>query len=91
MTLHNINIDGDTHMHDVNSLLQTAIREAKNLEEGETFLLRDLFKGYLWNRIPRGDRLLLGSLFLSHVSNHPDSHLQVGEKGVSGQQRYRKS
>jgi hypothetical protein len=34
--------------------------------------------------------LLLGSLFLSHVSNHPDSHIQVGEKGVSGQQRYRK-
>jgi hypothetical protein len=90
MTLHNINIDGDTLMDDVNSLLQLAIKETKNLEKGETFLVRDLFKGYLWNRISRGDRLLLGSLFLSHVSNHPDSHIQVGEKGVSGQQRYRK-
>ena len=50
-------------MDDVNTLLQEAIKELGSLEEGETFLVRDLFKGYLWNRIPRGERLLLGSLF----------------------------
>ena len=59
-------------MYDVDTLLKTAISETKNLKEGEIFLVKDLFKGYLWNRIPRGDRLLLGSMFLSHIGTEPD-------------------
>ncbi|PKL12628.1 MAG: hypothetical protein CVV52_09260 [Spirochaetae bacterium HGW-Spirochaetae-8] len=74
-------------MDDVDTLLKAAVGEAKNLQEGEVFLVKDLFKGYVWNRIPRGDRLLLGSLFLSYVGSH-DCHIRVAEKGVSGQQRY---
>ena len=77
-------------MGDVNRLLQAAIKETDALEVGETFLLKDLFKGYLWNRISRGDRLLLGSLFLSYVGNH-DCHVGVVKKGVSGQQDYCKN
>ena len=56
-------------MGDLNTLLKSAINETKNLKEGESFLVKDLFKGYLWNRIPRGDRLLLGSMFMSYVSS----------------------
>jgi hypothetical protein len=67
--------------------LKTALNEAKNLKEGESFLVKDLFKGYLWNRISRGNRLLIGSLFLSYVSSH-DCHISVINKGASGQQRY---
>jgi hypothetical protein len=74
-------------MDDVNSLLKTALNETKNLKEGESFLVKDLFKGYLWNRISRGNRLLLGSLFLSYVSSN-DCHITVIHKGASGQQRY---
>lgn len=50
-------------MTDVNNLLSFAIKEAENLMDGEIFLLKDLFKGYEWNRIPRNERLLLGTLF----------------------------
>ena len=46
-------------------------------------------KGYLWNRIPKGDRLLLGSLFLSYVGSNT-SDLKVINKGASGQQMYQK-
>ena len=74
-------------MGDVNTLLKSAINETKNLKEGESFLVKDLFKGYLWNRIPRGDRLLLGSMFMSYV-NSQDCHISVTDKGASGQQRY---
>ena len=49
----------------VNQLLEYAIQEVKKLNSGEVFLVRELFKGYLWNRIPRKDRLLLGTLFLN--------------------------
>ena len=76
-------------MDDVAALLDSAIKETKLLKRGEVFLARDLFKGYLWNRISRGDRLLIGSLFLSYVSSHDCGVLAI-EKGVSGQQRYKR-
>ncbi|MGB4407698.1 MAG: single-stranded DNA-binding protein [Sphaerochaeta sp.] len=73
-------------MQDTHSLLETALSEAKNLKEGESFLIKDLLKGYVWNRIPKGERLLLGSLFLSYVSMH-DCQITVIHTGASGQQR----
>ena len=50
-------------MKSVNELLKQAISESTCLQENEIFLVRDLFKGYEWNRISRSDRLLLGTLF----------------------------
>jgi hypothetical protein len=85
----NIDVRRKAYMQDINALLETALKEAKNLKAGESFLVKDLFKGYLWNRIPRGDRLLLGSLFLSYV-NANDCQISVSNKGASGQQRYQK-
>lgn len=74
-------------MPDVNVLLEKAIAETELLNNGEHFLLRDLFKGYEWNRIERKDRLLLGTLFLNRISL--DS---LGVKALiktsSGQQKY---
>ena len=42
-------------MIDVNMLLEEALIETENLKEGEIFLVKDLFNGYLWNRIYRKD------------------------------------
>lgn len=75
-------------MPDVNKLLNTAIKETENLNQGEVFLVRDLFKGYEWNRISRSERLLLGTLFLNYVNTAKDS-IQAIEKTSSGQQKYR--
>ena len=77
-------------MSDVNELLEEAISENENLNDGEVFLVKDLFKGYVWNRIPRKDRLLLGTLFLNWV-NKTDGNLKAIEKTSSNQQRYEKS
>lgn len=74
-------------MTDVNMLLAEAIKEAQNLYEGEVFLVKDLFKGYVWNRIPRKDRLLLGTLFLNLV-NQMGADLKAIEKTSSNQQKY---
>ena len=49
-------------MATANDLLTRAIEETKHLKHNEIFLVRDLFKGYEWNRISRSDRLLLGHL-----------------------------
>ena len=69
-------------------LLSRAIEETKNIKKGEIFLVRDLFKGYEWNRISRSDRLLLGTLFLHYVNNS-ESRLEPIEKTSSGQQKYK--
>lgn len=75
-------------MFDVNYLLKEAIRETKNLKDGEIFLVKDLFKGYIWNRIALKDRLLLGTLFLNYV-NKVNGNIRVIEKTSSHQQRYK--
>ena len=49
-----------------NELLDLAIAETQNIKENEVFLVKDLFKGYEWNRISRSNRLLLGTLFLNY-------------------------
>ena len=43
-------------------LMKKALNELTNLQSGETFLLKDLFKGYEWNRLDRNIRLKLGIL-----------------------------
>lgn len=75
-------------MKDVNDLLEEAIKETKNLKKGEIFLVKELFKGYIWNRIPRNDRLLLGTLFLNQVNKMDGKDLIAIEKTSSNQQRY---
>jgi hypothetical protein len=73
----------------VNELLDYAIDEVRNIKANEIFLVKDLFKGYRWNRIPRRDRILLGTLFLNTAKNE-SSYLDPIEKTSSGQQKYRK-
>ncbi len=77
-------------MPNVNVLLEIAMSEISNLNLGEPFLLRDLFKGYEWNRISRSDRLLLGTLFLNYI-NTANNEVTPIEKTSSGQQKYIKS
>lgn len=49
--------------------LKRAIKEVLNLQRDEEFLVKDLFKGYEWNRLAIGERRMLGSLFLNEVRN----------------------
>lgn len=74
---------------DVDVLLERALSEIEMLKEGEIFLVKDLFKGYEWNRIPVKDRLLLGTLFL-HATHKEKSKIIPVEKTSSHQQRYQK-
>lgn len=74
-------------MSDINSLLETAIKETDSLYDGEIFLLRDLFKGYEWNRISRSTRLLLGTLFLNKITSE-NLEIKASAKTSSGQQKY---
>lgn len=71
-----------------NMLLKAAIEETEQLKTNEVFLVRDLFKGYEWNRISRADRLLLGTLFLNYVHT-TETYIIPIEKTSSRQQKYK--
>nr|WP_295683816.1 single-stranded DNA-binding protein [uncultured Lachnoclostridium sp.] len=76
-------------MTDINLLLNQAVKETVNVKRGEEFLLRELFKGYEWNRIPHKYRLLLGTLFLDYV-NCELATVVPTKKTSSNQQKYKK-
>ena len=82
-------IFGGNEMYEVKDLLDSAVNETRKVKSGEKFLLKDLFKGYEWNRISRSDRLLLGTLFLNYVNTSKINVMAV-EKTTSGQQQYKK-
>ncbi len=74
---------------DVNKLLDYAVLEAVKINKEEIFLVKDLFKGYEWNRIPRKNRLLLGTLFLNYITKEERGIVPI-EKTSSGQQKYKR-
>ncbi len=76
-------------MLNANELLEISKEELINLNSEEIFLVRDLFKGYEWNRISRSNRLLLGTLFINYIKS-TDIGIVPIEKTSSGQQRYKK-
>lgn len=69
-------------------IIKEAWQETKKLKEGEEFLLKDLFKGYKWNRIEVDKRSALGRLFLEKVNNKKS--VDAVEKTTSHQQLYKK-
>jgi hypothetical protein len=77
-------------LSELEKLLNAALEEIKNLENNEIFLLKDLYKGYVWNRIPVKHRLILGTLFLEQIKKDNVS-VEVIEKTSSKQQKYRKN
>ena len=70
-----------------NELLTEAIKELDKVESGETFIVKDLFQGIRWNRFPRNERLLLGTLFLNYVKTKK-TNIELDGKNGSNKQRY---
>ena len=73
-------------------LLEQALNEIENLHIGEKFLVKDLFKGYEWNRLSLNERRDLGRYFCSELTN---PLLEQGEiillnKNNANQQVYQK-
>lgn len=61
--------------------------ELKNLNSEEIFLVHNLFKGYVWNKISKSSRLLLCTLFLNYIKSSDIGIVPI-VKTSSGQQRY---
>lgn len=67
-----------------------ALSEIKNLVPGEEFIVKDLFKGYEWKRIPKASRLTLGSEFFRYITSSSNQFPIVStEKTKSNKQKYK--
>lgn len=55
---------------DVLDLFYYAFMEMKQLNVGEEFLLKDLFKGYIWKRLSQAQKAELGRLVSDYVYNY---------------------
>ena len=74
----------------MNEYLAQAISEVNNLNEGEEFLVRDLFKGYTGNRMTVGTKLSLDKLFLNEVNTNKNLKISVLGKNSLHQPIFKK-
>jgi len=79
---------------DANTSLETLFKVAKDtlqdVEPDQTFIVRDLFRGFEWNRIAKGNRTKLGAMFLNFAENEGHKLIKSGSKTPQNQQRYTK-
>ena len=80
-------ITADTTLQDLQIM---AIAAVCQVEADEEFTVRDLFRGFEWNRIPKGNRTKLGGIFLSYAQGEGSSKLEILGKTPQNQQMYRK-
>lgn len=66
----------------VNELLEYAKSEIEKIQVGETFALKDLFKGYEWKRIKQGDKSVLGTLFLNFAQSAQEITITKSGNGI---------
>lgn len=87
MPINNVAINASTPLA---SLLSYAQSEIVNVNVGQEFMVRDLFLGYEWNRIPVGIRTKLGGAFFIFAQGFGSGQLNILNKTPQNQQRYSK-
>ena len=79
-------ITSDTSLND---LFEITVKTINDLSPNEEFIVKDLFRGFEWNRIPKGNRTKLGSQFFSYVNSDKCENVISLNKTAQNQQRYK--
>jgi hypothetical protein len=77
-----------TNQTALNDLLDMAKESTKDVNKGEIFIVKDLFRGFEWNRIARGNRTKLGSMYLAYAQNMGSNDIEALDKTPQNQQKY---
>lgn len=73
----------------LDELFKIAVKNTEYLSPNEEFIVKDLFRGFEWNRIPKGIRTKLGSQFFSYVNSDKCESIIALGKTAQNQQRYK--
>ena len=80
-------ISSTTSLDDLFDIVKTTLPA---VNAGEIFIVKDLFRGFEWNRIEKGKRTKLGSKVFAWANNEGSSVIQPLDKTPQNQQRYKK-
>lgn len=59
----------------MNKLLTHCIKEIEYIHEEEIFTVKDLFKGYEWNRLSTGERRNIGYIFKNYIYENKELNI----------------
>lgn len=71
-------------------LFNEAVNTLSDLQSGEEFIVKQLFRGFEWERIDKGNRTKLGSMFFNYANNNGSNIIEPLGKTPQNQQKYMK-
>jgi len=77
-----------TNQTALNDLLNLAKESTKDVNKGEIFIVKDLFRGFEWRRIALGNRTKLGSMYFYYAKNEGSIDIEALDKTPQNQQKY---
>ena len=80
-------ITNNTSLEDLLSIVKNTLNE---LNSGEEFIVKDLFRGFEWNRIGKGNRTKLGSMVFNFANHEGSTIIEPLGKTPQNQQKYKK-
>lgn len=75
---------------ELQELYNLSIAAVSDVDSGEKFMVRDLFRGFEWNRIPKGYRTKLGGMFFTYATGYGSNTIESLGKTAQNQQMYKK-
>ena len=80
-------INENTTLNELFLIVKLTLNE---LNPGEEFIVKDLFKGFQWNRISKGNRTRLGSMVFNFANNEGSDIIEILGKTPQNLQIYKK-
>ena len=80
-----------TEKTSLQDLFNLAIKATKDVALGEIYTVKELFRGFEWNRIAKGNRTKLGSMYFAYSKNKGLKDISPLGKTPQNQQKYMKN
>lgn len=74
----------------INELLEKAKINSKHLPKKKQFVLKELFEGYEWESIPKGERIIFGKIFKNQVLEGKIKDVRFVERKKNNHSKYEK-
>lgn len=82
-----MNVTSNTSLEELFVIVKNTLNE---LISGEEFIVKDLFRGFEWNRITKGNRTKLGSMVFNFANHEGSIIIAPLGKTPQNQQKYKK-
>ena len=80
-------VTNNTSLEELFEIVKNTLPE---VEQGEEFIVKDLFRGFEWNRIAKGNRTKLGSMVFNFANHQGSNIIDPLGKTPQNQQKYKK-